>query len=130
MVTPGAEKWGVGKVREGSRIRPRWSGRRLMGGGTMRYAVVGVMLAGSIAGLLAQTPATRPIEESRFDVVSIKPISRESPMWRLAGYSPDPTRFHGWFGYTDLLSMGYQIQPNRIVGLPKWTADERYEITA
>ena len=96
----------------------------------MRYAAVVLMLAYSIAGLFAQTPATRPIDDSRFDVVSIKPISRDSPMWRLGGYSPDPTRFHGWFSYTDLLSMGYQIQPNRIVGLPKWTADERYEITA
>ena len=99
-------------------------------GGVMRCVVVVLMLAWSVVKLPAQTPAARPVEEARFDVVSIKPISRDSPSWVLAGYSPDPTRFHGWFGYTDLLSMAYQMQPYRIVGMPKWTSDERYEITA
>src|SRR5688572_30017108 len=97
----------------------------------MRYAAIGMMVAFWMVQLPAQTPAARPLEESRFDVVSIRPISRDSPSWARAGYFPDPpTRLQGWFGYMDLLSMGYQIRPDRIVGIPKWTADERYEITA
>ena len=93
----------------------------------MRNAVIAVVLLLSAVRPSAQAPAPRPIEEARFDVVSIRPLSAGS---NIAGYRPDQTRFQGYLDVIELLNMAYQIQPHRIVDEPEWARSERFEIGA
>jgi uncharacterized protein (TIGR03435 family) len=66
----------------------------------MRYAVVGVMPACSMVKLLAQTPPVRPVEETRFSVVSIKPCdpgkaaTPDEFMRLLSGEPPSGNRYY------------------------------------
>jgi uncharacterized protein (TIGR03435 family) len=90
-----------------------------------RYAVIACLLATFAVQSHAQAPPTRPIEESRFEVTSIKPLPAGS---NIAGYRPDPLRFSGYFNVIDAVSLAYQIAQNRIVDGPEWAQTQRYEI--
>jgi len=90
-----------------------------------RYTVVGCLLVALAARSHAQAPPTRPIEESRFDVASIKPLPAGS---NVAGYRPEPLRFSGYFSVLEAASLAYQIAQNRIVDGPEWAQTQRYEI--
>ena len=96
----------------------------------MRYAavVLSLLLVWTLRPS-AQTPAARPIEESRFDVVSVKPVPMGASLDD-GGYRPEPTRFRGKYSVAFLTSFAYQVADYRVTGGPDWTRKEGYEITA
>jgi uncharacterized protein (TIGR03435 family) len=75
----------------------------------------------------AQAPQALPIEQSRFDVASIKPVSAGSTF---GGYRPEPMRFSGDFTVIEAMNLAYQVPSNRIVDGPEWARSQRYEINA
>ena len=93
----------------------------------MRFAVVGALLTAVVGQLQAQTAATTPIEDARFEAISIKPVPSGS---NIAGYRPDATRFHGWLTVGELLNLAYQLKAHRIADAPSWVTNDRYEVTA
>jgi len=75
----------------------------------------------------AQAPQALPIDQSRFDVASIKPDPAGS---NIAGYRPDPMRFSGHLTVIEAMNLAYQVPSNRIVDGPEWARSQRYEINA
>lgn len=81
----------------------------------------------SVTLLSAQGSSPQQSDAPRFEVASVKPLPAGS---NRVGYRPDPTRFSGYFSITEAVAFGYQIQPDRIVEMPQWAKEPRYEINA
>lgn len=95
-------------------------------GKTMRYAATVILLVSWLVQLPAQAPATKPLEESRFEVTSIKSLPAGS---NIGGYSPESSRFHGFMSAIELVSLAYQLPPLRVADGPPWMKTERFEVT-
>ena len=87
----------------------------------MRGAIFGLFTLALSAVVFAQAS----VEESRFEVVSIRPISAE----RRGGYRPTQTTFESYMPVTDLMALAYP-GTNRTFGLPDWARTEVYEVRA
>jgi uncharacterized protein (TIGR03435 family) len=88
----------------------------------MTRAAVGILAWCALTLSLAARQPT-----PRFEVASVKPLPAGSP---LAGYRPEPTRFSGYFSFIEAVAFAYQIEHQRIVDVPDWARDARYEINA
>ena len=87
------------------------------------------LLMGFAIPFAAQTPTTVPVEDSRFEVVSIKPLPPGSTL-DSGGYRSTPTRFSGRFSVKLLARIAYQVAPDRVVDGPAWAVTEGFEIEA
>jgi uncharacterized protein (TIGR03435 family) len=96
----------------------------------MRYWTTAALLVGLAMQLSAKTPtAQRPVEESRFDVASVRPLPTGSSLDD-GGYYATPTRFSGKFSVRWLMRLAFDIPVGRIVEGPEWVRAEGYEINA
>ena len=93
----------------------------------MRFVAAGCLLTLIAVQLDAQTTTTRPVEESRFEVASVKPLPEGSN----AGGSEDTTTgFRALLGIPEMIGWAYRVREFRIVNLPGWAKTPRYSITA
>lgn len=89
----------------------------------MRYAVCGML-----AMLSAVTAAQSSVQDARFDVVSVKPITAQAAAGR--SYRAPPGSFTSALSIAALVPLAYQLDSYRVVGLPAWTVTDLYEINA
>lgn len=87
----------------------------------MRYIACLALTMSLAAGVAAQ----KPVEESRFEVVSVRPLR---PEFR-GGYNATPSSFTASMPVSDLMTIAYP-GVNQIVGLPDWARGEPYAIKA
>jgi uncharacterized protein (TIGR03435 family) len=93
----------------------------------MRLAAIGLLLTALATQAQLQVPEAQPIEESRFEVASIKPLpAGSSGGW----YNPMPGRFTATMNVAELTQLAYQLPFFRLVGGPDWARSERFDINA
>lgn len=88
-----------------------------------------ILLAATVAGATAQTPASLPA----FDVVSVKPFVYQNRPWhRAAQFDPQRLYIEG-MAPVELIELAYSLNQNQLTGLPQWAQfsnDSLYSITA
>jgi uncharacterized protein (TIGR03435 family) len=102
----------------------------------MRYDVVTALCCGLAVGLSAQTPAPQSPDQSRFDVVSIKPSGPnkspecQPPTCYRSFFMPRPNHFQAFrMSVLGLVGFAYSMPANRLFG-PDWAKLDEFDIEA
>jgi len=93
----------------------------------MRYAAIGSLLLLWTLQSSAQTPAPHPVEQSRFDVVSVKPNPGADAS---GGMRVSPGRVTARANLLIEVILDANRGFARIVGAPDWVGRERFDINA